>query len=137
MEINIGTDKDPKLIKIGKGTSKKERNNLINLIKEYRDVLAFSYDELKSYREDVFQHTIPLTEEAKEVKPFRLKLRRINPKLAPIVQKELQKMLAVGIIAPTRHSSWCSNLFVFIKKNGSIRICMDLTNLNTSCLKDN
>ena len=49
MEINIGTDKDPKLIKIGKGTSEKERNNLINLIKEYRDVLAFSYDELKAY----------------------------------------------------------------------------------------
>ena len=85
MEINIGTDKDPKLIKIGKGTSEKERNNLINLIKEYRDVLAFSYDELKSYREDVFQHTIPLTEEAKEIKPFRQKLRQINPTLAPIV----------------------------------------------------
>ena len=75
MEINIGTDKDPKLIKIGKGTSKKERNSLINLIKEYRDVLAFSYDELKAYREDVFQHTIPLIEEAKESNPFRKKLR--------------------------------------------------------------
>ena len=100
MEINIGTDKDPKLIKIGKGNSEKERNNLINLIKEYRDVLAFSYDELKSYREDVFQHTIPLIEEDKEVKPFRQKLRRINPMLAPIMQKEFQKMSAAGIIAP-------------------------------------
>ena len=56
MEINIGTDKEPKLIKIGKGTSEKERNNLINLIKEYRDVLTFSYDELKSYQENLFQH---------------------------------------------------------------------------------
>ena len=70
MEINIGTEKYPKLIKIGKRTLKKERNSLINLIKEYRDVLVFIYDELKAYREDVFQHTIPLTEEAKEVKPF-------------------------------------------------------------------
>ena len=82
MEINIGTNKDPMLIKNGKGTKEKERNNLINLSKEYGDVLTFSYDELKAYREDVFQHTIPLTEEAKEVKPFRQKLRRINPKLA-------------------------------------------------------
>ena len=128
MEINIGTNKDPKLIKIGKGTSEKERNSLINLIKEYRDVLAFSYDELKDYREDVFQHTIPLKEEAKEVKPFQQKLRRINPKLAHVVQKELQKMLAAGIITPTRHSSWCSNLVV-IKKNGSIRICIDSMNI--------
>ena len=101
VEINIGTDKDPKLIKIGKCTSEKERNILINLIKDYRDVLAFIYDELKAYQEDVFQHTIPLKEEAKEVKPLRQKIRQINPKLAPIVQKELQKMLTAGIIAPT------------------------------------
>ena len=53
------------------------------------------------------------------------------------MQKELQKMLAVGIIAPTRHSPWCSNLVVFKKKNGSIRICIDFRNLNTSYLKDN
>ena len=62
VEIDIGTDKDPMLIKIGKGTSEKERNNLINLIKEYRGVLAFSYDERKAYQEDVFQHTIPIKE---------------------------------------------------------------------------
>jgi hypothetical protein len=76
-------------------------------------VFAFTYDELKAYREDVIQHTIPLKE---DTKPFRQKLRQINPKLAPLVQKELQKMLAAGIIAPTRHSSWCSNLVVVRKK---------------------
>ena len=85
----------------------------------------------------MFQHNIPLIEEAKEVKPFRQKLRQINPKVAPIVQKELQKMLAIGIIAPIIHSSWCSNLVVVRKKNGSIRICICFRNLNTSCLKDN
>ena len=46
-------------------------------------------------------------------------------------------MLAAGIIAPTRHSSWCSNLVVVRNKNGSIRIFIDFRNLNTSCLKDN
>ena len=46
-------------------------------------------------------------------------------------------MLAVGITTPTIHSLWCSNLVVVKKKNGSIRICIDFRNLNTSCLKDN
>ena len=46
-------------------------------------------------------------------------------------------MLVAWIIAPTRHSSWCSNLVVVRKKNGSIRICIDFINLNTSCLKYN
>ena len=105
-EINIGTKNEQKMIKIGKGTSEKERNDLVNIVKEYRDVFAFTYDELKDYREDLFQHTIPLKQDIKEVKPFRQKLRQTNPKIAPIVKKELEKMLVVGIIAPTRHSSW-------------------------------
>ena len=42
-------DYNPNLIKIGKGTSQKERNELINLVKEYRDVFDFTYDELKAY----------------------------------------------------------------------------------------
>ena len=90
---------------------------MISLVQEYRDVFAFTYDELKAYKEDVFQHTIPLKE---DTKPFRQKFRRINLKLAPLVQVELKKMLDGGIIAPTRHSSWCSNLVVVRKKNREI-----------------
>ena len=115
IEINIGTEEEPRKIKVGKGTSEKERKNLIELVKEFRDVFAFTYDELKAYQDYVFQHTIPLRPDSK---PFRQKLRRINPKLAHMVQQELQKMLAASIIAPTRHSSWCSNLVVVRKKNG-------------------
>ena len=49
IEINIGTKEEPRKIKIGKGTSEKERKNLVELVKEIRDVFAFTYDELKSY----------------------------------------------------------------------------------------
>jgi len=135
LEINIGTSEDPKMVKIGKGTSLEEGKKLIDLLREYRDVLAFSYDELKGYREDVMEHTIPLKDE--NAKPFRQKLRQINPKLVPLVQKELAKMLAAGIIAQTRHSTWCSNLVIVRKKNGTIRLCVDFRNLNLACKKDN
>ena len=83
------------------------------------------------------QHTIPLKQDVRQVKPFRQKLRQINPNLASIVKKDLENMLDVGIIAPTRHSSWCSNLVVVRKKNGSLRICIDFRNLNIACQKDN
>jgi hypothetical protein len=45
-------------------------------------------------------------------------------------------MLEAGIIAQTRHSSWCSNMVVARKKNGKIRICIDFRNLNRVCTKD-
>lgn len=85
IEENIGTPNDPKMTKIGKGTTtEEERKKLINLLQEYRDILAFAYNELKGYMEDVMEHTIPLKDE--NAKPFR----QIDPKLAPLVQKEYQ-----------------------------------------------
>jgi hypothetical protein len=115
--------KKPRMVKIGKTTPIEERVEIVKLLKEYRDVLAFSYDELKVYREDVIQHVIPLKE---ETKPFRQKLRQINPKLAPLVQQELQKMLEAGIIAQTRHSSWCSNIVDRPFSNGGQLMCHEV-----------
>ena len=58
------------MIENGKGNSEKERNDLVNLVKDYRDVFSFTFYELKYYEGDVFQH-IPLRKDIKEVKPFR------------------------------------------------------------------
>jgi hypothetical protein len=65
LEFNIGTEMDPRAVKIGKGTTKKERKEILNLIREFRDIFAWNYDELKAYRGDVIQHAIPLIEGAK------------------------------------------------------------------------
>jgi len=46
-------------------------------------------------------------------------------------------LLEVNIIAPTRHSTWVSNLLVVRKKTCKIRLCVDFRNLNVSSEKDN
>jgi hypothetical protein len=61
----------------------------------------------------------------------------MNPKIAPQVQKELQKMVEAGIIEPIRYPSWVSNLVIVRKKTGEIMICVDFKNLNQASLKDN
>jgi hypothetical protein len=77
---------DLMMVKIGKGTTEKERSEILALIREFKDTFAWNYDELKAYRGDVIQHTIPLVEGAKA---FRQKQRHINLKLAGQIQKEL------------------------------------------------
>jgi hypothetical protein len=134
LEFNIGSGIEPRMVKIGKGTTKAKRDGILDLIRQFKDIFSWTYDDLKSYRSDVIQHAIPLVEGAK---PFRQKLRHINPKLAPQIQKELQKMVDVGIIVPIRYSSWMSNLVVVEKRNGDIRLCVDFRNLNQLSLKDN
>jgi hypothetical protein len=134
LEFNISTEMDRRMVKIGKGTIEKERIEILDLKREFKDTFAWNYDELKDYMGDVIQHAIPLTEGAK---PFRQKIRHINPKLENQIQKEIQKMVDVGIIAPIRYSSWMSNLVVVGKKSGDILLCVDLRNLNQLSLKEN
>ena len=60
-----------------------------------------------------------------ESKPFRQKLRQINPMLLPIMEKEVKKILDAQIIIPLRYYEWVANLVPVRKKNGEIRLCVD------------
>jgi hypothetical protein len=83
-----------------------EVDQYVVLFKEYIDVFAWSYDDLKAYDKTIFQHIIPLREGAK---PAKQKIRIMNPKLKPLVKVELEKLKKDGIIYPIRHSNWLLN----------------------------
>lgn len=131
---NLGTSENPKMVKLSKSLPENQRSKYVELLKEFQDVFAWSYEDLKSYDTSIIQHTIPLKPDQK---PFRQKLRRINPVLLPSIEKEIKRMYEAGIIAPIRFSEWVSNLVPTRKKTGEIRLCVDLRNLNKVSLKDN
>ena len=97
-------------------------------------MFAWSYEDLKAYDTDIIQHKIPIKYDQK---PFKRKLRRINPVLLPLIEKEVKRMYDAQIIAPIRYSDWVSNLVPTRKKTGEIRLCVDFINLNKVSLKDN
>jgi hypothetical protein len=53
------------------------------------------YDDLKVYETKVIQHVIPLKEDQK---PFKKKLRWINPLLLSLIEKEVKKLFDTKII---------------------------------------
>jgi len=132
-DCNIGIAEKPKMIKLSKSLPLDQKPKYVDLFKEFQDVFIWSYEDLKSYDTSVIQHTIPLKSNQK---PFKQKLRRINPVLLPLIEKEVKKMFEAGIIAPIRFSEWVSNLVPTRKKSGEIRLCVDLRNLNQVSLKD-
>jgi hypothetical protein len=77
---------------------------------------------------------IPIKEDQKL---FRQKLRRINPKLLPLIEKEIKKNYDAKIIVPLCFSKWVSNLDPTRKKSWEIILCIDFRNLNKVSLKDN
>jgi hypothetical protein len=104
------------------------------LLKEFSDVFTWTYEYLRTYDTSIIEHKIPLKE---ETKPFRQKLRKINPMLLPVMEKEVKTLLDAKIIIPLRYSEWVANLVPVIKKNGEIKLCVDFQNLNRSYKKDN
>ena len=88
-EVNIGSKDTLRIIKIGKACTPEEQSKIVTLVREYRDVFACSYDELKEYDPKIINHAIPLLN---SVKPFRQRLRYMNLKVAPTIQMELQKL---------------------------------------------
>jgi hypothetical protein len=97
-------------------------------------VFAWTYEDLKTYDTTVIEHKIPLKEEAK---PFRQKLRQINPMLLPVMEREVKKLLDAQIIVPLRYSDSVANLVLVRKKSGEIKLYVNFRNLNRSSKKDN
>jgi hypothetical protein len=133
-ECNIDTQEEPKFVKLSRILTKEQRDEYTELLREFVDVFAWTYEDLKTYDTSVIEHKIPLKEEAK---PFRHKLRQINPMLLLIMEREVTKLLDSQIIVPLRYSEWVANLVPVRKKSGEIRLCVDFRNLKRSSKKDN
>jgi hypothetical protein len=114
--------------------SKEQRFEYVKILREFADIFAWKYEDLRTYDTNIMEHKIHLKEEAK---PFRKKLRQINPMLLPIMEREVKKLLDAQIIIPLRYSEWVDNLVPVRKKNGEIRLCVDFINLNKSSKKHN
>ena len=57
--------------------------------------------------------------------------------LFPLIEKDVRNVFNAKIIVTLRFSRWVANLVPVRKKNGEIRLCVDLTNINKVSLKDN
>jgi hypothetical protein len=133
-ECNIGTLEEPKFVKLSRSLTIEQRAEYTELLKEFADVFAWTYEDLRTYDTFVIEHKIPLKEEAK---PFSQKLRQINPMLLPVMDKEVKKLLEAQIIVPLRYFEWVANLVPVRKKSGEIILCVDFRNLNRRSKKDN
>ena len=52
------------------------------------------------------------------------------------VKEEIEKLLKVKFIRPTRYVQWLANIVHVMKKNGKLRVCVDFRDLNVATPKD-
>ena len=61
----------------------------------------------------------------------------MHPKLEPLIQSEVKKLLDAKIIFKVRYSEWVSNLVPVWKNSEENRLCVDFRNLNHASDKYN
>jgi hypothetical protein len=71
-ECNIGIQEEPRFVKLSRILTREQRVEYTELMREFVDVFAWSYEDLKTYETSFIEHKIPLKEEAR---PFRQKIR--------------------------------------------------------------
>ena len=70
-------------------------------------------------------------------KPVHQRLRVVNPRKAPAIKADIEKLLKGGFIYPIPLIEWVLNPIIVHKKQGVIRICTNFHDLNHACPKDN
>jgi hypothetical protein len=66
--INLGTFENPKEIRISSSLSQEEKQDLMELLKEFQEVFAWSYEDMLGIDPDIAQHRIPTLPKIKPVK---------------------------------------------------------------------
>jgi hypothetical protein len=121
-------------IHIGVTCTPEEIQLYTDLFREFRDVFAWSYEEMPGIDPSIVEHEIPTYPGAK---PVRQRLRPVHPRKAAAIKAEVEKLLRAGFIYAIPLTEWVSNIVPVNKKQGTIRVCVDYRDINRACPKDN
>jgi hypothetical protein len=64
-ECNVGTENDPKYIKLSRSLSEKKIAEYTRLLKEFVDLFTWTYEDLRTYDTSILENKIPLKENTK------------------------------------------------------------------------
>lgn len=86
--VNLGTEDCKKEIRIGANLHAKVKKRLIELLHEYVNVFAWSYQDIPGLDTNIVMHCLPLKQDCP---PVKQKLRRTRPDMAIKIKEEVQK----------------------------------------------
>ncbi len=106
---------------------------LEQLLKEFKDVFAWTYKDLKGVPLKLAQQKIELDTTIPLAHQVRYKL---IPNYATTIKQDINKLLAARIIQSVEEATWLSPIVVVPKKNGKLKMCIDFRKLNVAINKD-
>src|SRR3954469_15765335 len=114
VQIDLGDGVTPKPIFVGEGLSPTEREDLINLIREYIDVFTWNYEDMPGLDPQVAMHRLNIDLEKKQFKQLQW---RFRPAMMDAIEAEVKKLIDSGFIGEEQHPDWVANVVPVAMKN--------------------
>ena len=98
------------------------------------DVFAWTHSDMIGISPAHASHRLNVVPSAMLI---RQRVRRFHPDRHQVIQAEVDNLLKAGFIREIKYPEWLANVVVVPKKGGKWRVCVDYTDLNDACPKDN
>jgi hypothetical protein len=122
-KVDIGNGDKPRPTFISSNLESNFREELIKLLKEYKDCFAWDYSEMPGLDRSIVEHRLPIKP---SFRPYKQPPRKIyKDEVLADVKKEVERLLDANFIRPCRYAEWISNIVPVYKKNGKMRVCID------------
>jgi hypothetical protein len=122
-----------RVVTIGAHLNPEEEKKLIQFLNKNKDVFAWSAKDLQGVDRDIIEHTLETNE---KIMPKKQKLRKMSEEKVKAVETEVQRLQDPKVITEVKYPVWLANTVPVKKKNGKWRMCVDFTDLNKECKKD-
>ncbi|CAL2247864.1 unnamed protein product [Prunus armeniaca] len=118
--VPLDPDKPERTARIGSRLSQGEKAELVAFLQNNKDIICHRL------------HVNPA------IKRVAQKRRNFAPERVAIIEGEIDKLLVAGFIEEVSYAEWLANVVLVAKKDkGLWRVCVDYTDLNKACPKDN
>jgi phage FluMu protein gp41 len=126
-------DMPDRAVTIGANLNPEEEQELIQFLNRNKDVFAWSAKDLQGVDRDIIEHALEIDE---RIAPKKQKLRKMSEEKVKAVEAEVQRLQDAKVIREVKYPVWLTNTVPVKKKNGKWRMCVDFTDLNKACKKD-
>ena len=86
--INLGADDKKKEVRIGTSLDLSAKKEIIDLLHEYVDIFASSYQDMLGLNIEIVEHMLHIK---LECRPVQQKLKRMKPEMLLKMKKEIKK----------------------------------------------
>ena len=131
----VQLDDDPEhLTYIGSKLAEDLKSLLTHFLRQNKDIFAWKQADMGGVDPTVITHRLNVSP---SFKPVKQKRRSFTPDRQKAINEEVEKLLQEEEIREVEYPEWLASVVLVKKANGKWRLCINFTDINRVCLKDN